>query len=343
MRVNRPFRAAVLAAAALALPALSACATPGNAAGAGQVTELRYQGWVGQVTLPELAEDLGYLGNVRLKWIGNTISGPQDIQAATTGDVDFGGAFNGAIVKLAAAKAPITAVIGYYGANDQTFNGFYVLEDSPIRTARDLIGKRIGVNTLGAHAEAVVKTYLARNGLTDEEIKQVELVVVPPVNTEQGLRQGQIDVASLSQTLRDKAVDRGGIRPLFTDAELLGTFTAGSYVIRDDFIEKNSDTVRAFVTGVAKAIEWSRTQPRDVVIDRFEEIVRKRGRNEDASQLKYWKSHGVAGKGGVIADGEFSTWIDWLAREGELKGKHVEAKDLYTNEFNPYRDGGELG
>jgi hypothetical protein len=34
----------------------------------------------------ELAADLGYLGNLKLKWIGNTISGPQDIQAATTGD-----------------------------------------------------------------------------------------------------------------------------------------------------------------------------------------------------------------------------------------------------------------
>ena len=60
--------------------------------------------------------DLGYLGDVKLKWIGNTISGPQDIQAATTGDTDFGGAFNGAIVKLKVSKAPITAVVSYYGS-----------------------------------------------------------------------------------------------------------------------------------------------------------------------------------------------------------------------------------
>ncbi|MER5778570.1 helix-turn-helix transcriptional regulator, partial [Streptomyces sp. NPDC002039] len=31
------------------------------------------------VTLPELAADLGYLGNLTLDWVGNTISGPQDI------------------------------------------------------------------------------------------------------------------------------------------------------------------------------------------------------------------------------------------------------------------------
>lgn len=52
-------------------------------------------------------------------------------------------------------------------------------EDSPIRTARDFIGKKITVNTLGAHAEAVINTYLRKNGLSAEEIKQVQLVVVP--------------------------------------------------------------------------------------------------------------------------------------------------------------------
>ena len=46
--------------------------------------ELRYQGWASKVLYPELAEDLGYLAPIKLKWVGNTISGPQDIQAAVT-------------------------------------------------------------------------------------------------------------------------------------------------------------------------------------------------------------------------------------------------------------------
>jgi ABC-type nitrate/sulfonate/bicarbonate transport system substrate-binding protein len=337
---NRPGLTAAVAAALTAVVALSGCGAASSAADGGETKELRYQGSVGQVTPPELAADLGYLGDVKLTWIGNTISGPQDIQAATTGDTDFGGAFNGAIVKLAAAKAPVTAVVGYYGSDKVTNMSFYVLDGSPIKTARDLIGKKIGVNTLGAHAEAVIKTYLTRNGLTDEEIKQVELVVVPPVNSEQSLRQGQIDVAALSQTLREKAVARGGIHPLFTDFELLGAFTAGSYVLRDDFIKKNPTTVRTFVTGVGKAIDWARSQPREVVIARFKDIIAKRGRNEDANLVTFWKGYGVAGKGGTITDTEFSTWIDWLNRTGELKGKQIAPGDVYTNEFNAASGGG---
>ena len=75
------------------------------------------------------------------------------------------------------------------------------MDDSPIKNAKDLIGKKVGMNTMGAHAEFVLKEYLKQNGLTDEEIKQVTLVVMPPVNTEQALRQEQIDVAVLSGML----------------------------------------------------------------------------------------------------------------------------------------------
>ncbi|MFC4113251.1 ABC transporter substrate-binding protein [Nonomuraea zeae] len=324
------------------LPALLAgCGAAEGAARPGQteVKVLRYQGNAGTVTYAELAEELGYLGDLQLKWVGNTTSGPQDIQSAATGQTDFGGAFNGAIVKLKAARAPIKAVAGYYGSDKETFNGYYVPDGSPIKTARDLIGKKIGVNTLGAHHEAVIKEYLKRQGLTPQEIKQVQLVVIPPVNTEQALRQGQLDVGTLGGVLKDKALERRGLRPLFTDVELFGPFTAGSVVLREDFIAENPATTKTFVTGFAKAIEWAQTHSREEVIAKFEQIITKRGRNETTDIVRFWKSTGIAGKGGVIAPKEFETWIGWLEREGEIKPGQVKAADLYTNAFNPYGGG----
>ncbi|MFC4535819.1 ABC transporter substrate-binding protein [Sphaerisporangium dianthi] len=320
---------------------LAACGTASGSAGPGglEVTELRYQGSVGAVTFPELAEHLGYLAPVKLKWIGNTISGPQDIQAAATGQTDFGGAFNGAIVKLAAARAPIKAVVGYYGSDKDSYVGYYVSDGSPVKGPRDLIGRKIGVNTLGAHLEAVVKEYLKRGGLTPQEIAKVELVVVPPVNTEQALRQGRIDVAALSGILRDKALTRGGIRPLFKDIDLFGPFTAGSVVLTQRFIQRNPNTTHKFVEAFAKAVEWTQTHSRDEVIDEFKKIIAARGRNEDAGSVAFWKSSGVAEKGGVIDAKEFRTWVDWLEREGEIKPGQVKTADLFTNEFNPFQNG----
>ena len=80
---------------------------PGHA----EVTELRYQGSANNVSLPELAEDLGYLGDVKLKWVGNTTSGPAEHPVRRDrSQTDFGGAFSGAVVKLIEAGAPVTAV-----------------------------------------------------------------------------------------------------------------------------------------------------------------------------------------------------------------------------------------
>ena len=328
----------------LALLALaSACSrreSKQEAAGATgyETLELRYQGNNGTVSPAELAESLGYLAPLRLDFIGSTISGPASVQAVVTGDTDFGGAFNGAIIKLVAAKTPIVAVIGYYGVDDQRWSGYYVLENSPIRSARDILGKKVSMNTLGAHSEFMLKEYLFRNQLGPKDAEQVTLVVIPPVNGEQVLRQGQVDIAVLGDIYRDRASEKGGVRALFSDYELFGRFTAGSYVMKTEFIHSHPHTARKFVEGVARALEWARSTPRDQVIARFVEIMRQRKRPEDDSVVKYWRSYGVNGTGGTISDREFQIWIDWMEKGGELTPGQIPVSSLYTNELNPYAD-----
>lgn len=337
---NYLLSSAALSAAALALTACSAGDKAGATASSNGVTELRYQGAANAVTLPELAEDLGFFnGKVKLKWVGQTTSGPQDIQSAATNQTDFGGAFAGAVVKLIEAGAPVTAVINYYGSDDKSFIGYYVKQNSPIRSAHDLIGKKIGVNTLGAHSEAVIDTYLEKNGLRADEIKQVQLVVVPPNNTEEALRKGQIDAGALSGVLQDHAVAAGGLRSLFSDVSLFGPFDGGQYVLRNDFIKANPDAAKAFVSGVARAIEWERTTPRTQVIAEFTKIIDGRQRGESTDNLKYWKSVGIPARGGVITDGDFSRWIPWLKQAGIITGDGLDFSKLYTNSLNSYATG----
>jgi len=303
-----------------------------------EVSELRYQGVTGGVKYPELAEDLGYLHPLKLKWIGNTISGPQDIQAVASGDVDFGSAFNGSIAYLVYAKVPIRLVIAHSGLDEKSWTGYYVLEGSQITKGRDLIGKKIAVNTLGAHHEFMIREYLKREGLSKEEIKQVSLVVVPTLNGEQALRQKQVDVACLGSITKEKALAQGGIRPLFTDYGLFGKkFSTGGFAMSEKFMRENPNATRKFVEATARAVHWAQSHPREEVIARYEKIIRQRGRNENAEPLKYLKSTGIAGKGGVLAESEVQIWIDYMVRDGQIKEGAIKASDVYTNEFNPYR------
>ncbi|MFD1810921.1 ABC transporter substrate-binding protein [Rhodococcus gannanensis] len=330
---------------ALALTSTACGSSSGDAAQVSSdgKTVLRYEGSASTVTYPELAEDLGYFDTVTLNWLGDNTSGPASIQNTATGQSDVGSAFYGAIAKLVDAGAPVTTVLGNYGSDGDTeadsFNGYYVVDGSPLTTARDLIGKKVGINTLGAYHEYVVKEWLFRAGLSDDEINQVELVVVPPLNTEQALRQGQIDVGNLGGVIKDAALARGGLTPLFTDVDLTGPLGIGGFAFRDDFIAQQEEAVADFVQGTARALRWAQVTPRQEVIDRFVSIIEARGRNENTEFVKQWKSTGVPTPGGVIDADEFTIWIDQSVRLGTLKPDAVKAEDLFTNDFNPYANG----
>lgn len=300
--------------------------------------ELRYQGWSGRVLYPELAEDLGYLAPVKLKWVGNTISGPQDIQATVTGDLDFGGAFNGSILKLAAAHAPIKAVIGYIGTDDQTSGGILTLNGSPIQSAKDLVGRKIGVNTPGAYQEYFTTVYLQKAGVSAEDIKKVIFVPAPPVNLAQLLRAKQLDAIVLEDILKEKLLAEGDARLLVTDHGLLGPIDYASYILTDRFIAQYPGTTGKFVEATARAIAWAQSTPRDQVIARLEKILHERNRNEDKTAVRYWKSSSVGGKGGVIRPEEFESYLAWYEANGQLKPGQIRAADVYTNRFNPFAD-----
>ncbi|MQY20161.1 ABC transporter substrate-binding protein [Nocardia macrotermitis] len=335
-RNSRVRAVAVLAAVAALGLSLTACGKSDSVHAENGVTTLRYLGWADQVTPPELAESLGYFdGKVKLDWSGTTTSGPSEIQAAATGQVDFGGAFAGAVAKLITAGAPITAVINYYGSDAKSFTGYYVPDNSPIHTAADLVGKKIAVNTLGGQNEADIHDALAKAGLSQDQIKSVQLIALPPPNLEDAVRKGQVDVASLNGQFQQRAVAAGGLRPVFTELdEYGGPINGGPYVFRNDVIAKNADAVRTFTTGVAKALEWERDTPREQVVAKMNQIITARHRpGEDTSTLKYWLSVGVPAKYGVISDQDFTRWESWLRDTGAIHGK-LDPSKFYTNKFN---------
>jgi ABC-type nitrate/sulfonate/bicarbonate transport system substrate-binding protein len=338
-------KTALLSLVILALAAcLAACggggsdATASGSGGGGgdEPTEIRYEFLTGYISPLEVAAKLGYLGDLKIKSVGQVTGGPESIQAVATEQTDIGGAFPGTVINLIAAGGPIKAVAGEFGADKYAYSGLYVLDNSQIHTAKDLVGKKIGVNTLGANSEAVLKLWLKEQGLSKDEIESVELVVIPPVNEEEALRQGQLDGIIIGGSLRELAERNGGVRPLFKDTDFLGDYINTAFVLNTHFIEDHPQDTKLLVGGIAKAIHYLQTTPAAKVIKLGDEVATEHGRPEDAESLKYWKSLGVPGEGGLIRPHEFPLWIKWLEEEGELEPGQLKPSETYTNEFNPY-------
>jgi len=337
MKILPKFWQKALLAAVITSSVVAGCSTQQvDKNPASEVTHLRYQSYPGLVSLPELAQDLGYLGKIKLDYVGTVQGGPQDLLTLVSGDVDFASAFNGAVVKVIAAGLDVVPVIASYGSDEDMNVGFYVLENSPIRSPRDFIGKKVAVNAFGAHYEFVIKDYLLRHGLTEKEIRDVELIVLPPVSTEQSLRNGQIDIAVFSGILEKRALKSGGVRPIFKDIELYGPFTAGSYAMRKDFIAQHRDAAKTFVSGVARAQEWLHNTPKEQIVARMESIIDKRQRNETKVLIPYYTGTGVKDIGGVQKNQDFEPWVNALVQEQKLKPHQLNVSTLYSNEFNPY-------
>ena len=290
-------RTRLRAGAAAAVLLVAGSVTGCSASGAdGETKTIRYQTNAGLVDLSELADALGYFEGtgIKLDRVGDVQGGPESLRAVATDQVDYGGAFNGAIAKLASTGAPITAVVSYYGSDDEVNSSLLVKKDSGIDSADDLIGKKVAVNTLGANAEAVIDTYLEKGGLSQDEIDEVTLVPLPSINAEAALREGQVDGAYLFGSLKEVALGNGGLEEVVSDTELVGPYNGGSYVLSDRFIKENPDHHEGSSSAaIAKALDYSQTHSVDEVREVMKKYLEEHGRGDFAAALDLWKGTGV--------------------------------------------------
>lgn len=309
--------AAGLLASTFSLPAQSA----------DQVT-IRYLASQGGLSPHELAYELGYFKDtgIELENVGYAQGGPASLFALAAGSVDLGSAATSAVINSIAGGNDFVAAYASNGINDQVQSSFYVLEDSPIKSVKDIAGKSISVNTLGAHLDYTVREALYQAGLPQNA---ANLIVVPGPQLEQTLRSGQVDIAGVGywqSTFEGQLKGNGGVRAIFDDTDVLGEIAGGFVVLRRDFIAAHPEAARTFVQQSIRAADWSREHP-DEARAALAKVLAERGENADLA--KYWRGFGLrVGAHAVPRDLDF--WIAALERDGSLpKGKLKAADILY--------------
>lgn len=347
MRTHRLRRLAAAVTTLAAVGSLAACnSAAGEGGSGGETTTIRYQSYAGSVDVLQLAAALGHLDGLTLEKVGDVTGGPQSVQALTSRQIDISSsAFFGAIAQVVASGAPIKAVAATYGSNDKISSGIVTLEGSPIKDADDLVGKKVAVNTLGANAEAVLDTWLAQEGLSDDEIEQVTLVPLPPLNTIQALQQGQVDAASIGSG-QIQATESTGVKlqTLVKDTDVVGPYNGGGMVMTEEFLDRNPDTSETLVTGIAKAVAYIESHSRDEVLDVYLPWLEENGYGDyiEAIEQNWAGTTGVASKDtAAISDDDIALWLDWLEGRGDVDPSAIEPGDVYTNDYNDLAEGGD--
>jgi len=292
------------------------------------------------VNLATIADAKGFFAEhgIKVEWIGPIAGGgPGQLAAMAGGSQDAGSAAISAIINAQVAGVKVKAVGSEY-VTDSNSAEWYALNSSGIKSANDLVGKNIGVNTLKAAQEWTVRKYLEENNLS---IKNVNLVVVDtnkagnPYLAEQLLRKGDISLISASDILQNKLVTGGGVTPLFSEYDVWGNASGKpAYVVTNDLIQKNPEAVKGFVAALAEAADYTNTHPEEslqiVIAADYPGINATVAKNIHA---KTYPTHGL------ISESQVESWIAFLEKEGAIKAGVVKLSDVYTNEFNPYYSG----
>ncbi len=273
-----------------------------------------------------IADEKGWFAEEGLKidWAGE-VGAAQLVPAVASRSIDIANRMTPLILTANQGGARLKIIFaGAQTTEERPHMKYLVKPDSQISKLPDLKGRKIGINSFGACSEYVLKEHLRRNGLD----KDVSFVVVPDANQEQALAQGLIDVGVLHSPYYEKVEGSGGGREIFSDY-VVDKGEAGMlpYFAQEDFIKEHPDEVKTFVKVLAKTVDWINENHEEAGL-----IFAKR-RGLDPRYAGSWSfyAHGL-----VPNDGPVQWWIDYLEKEGKLPGGAIKAKDVYTNQYNPF-------
>ncbi|HEX3048613.1 MAG TPA: ABC transporter substrate-binding protein [Bacillota bacterium] len=268
--------------------------------------------------------------------------GTVTMQALLANNLDISGGSISIWVNVISKGAKVKLVRPVNSTEVPEYSGLLALENSGIHTIKDLIGKKIAVNVLGAEADFIIRAFLKQNGLS---IKQVQLVVIPAANQEQALRTGQVDAVAWTTSggnYFDRAVENGGVRriPGTSSYEARGNKrmlnTAEGF--RTEFIRKHPDTVRAYLkaSDIATRLVLTEYQKDSERVQKaYADITEEKGGNPKLA--KYYRGPRWSPKDNeFITDRDILFWIDNFVKSGILKPGQIKSSDVYTNEYLPY-------
>jgi ABC-type nitrate/sulfonate/bicarbonate transport system substrate-binding protein len=141
------------------------------------------------------------------------------------------------------------------------------LQDSDV-SLTNLKGKTIGINGYRTSIELYARIAVAKAGLDPE--RDVRWLVVPLPQMVEALRQKKVDIGVLPSTFAFVAVQQGGVRKLFDSAGISGIEEEFDIAFSPDFVRKNPDAVRAWVSdflAVTKYVEEKPQEARKSLLD----------------------------------------------------------------------------
>ncbi|PJN90500.1 sulfonate ABC transporter substrate-binding protein [Bacillus sp. mrc49] len=197
----------------------------------------------------------------RLKDAGYTVdwtefpAGPQLLEALNVGSIDFGHTGEAPPIFAQAANAPLVYVANQPA--NPAGEAIVVQKDSPIKSVKELKGKKVGLNK-GSNVHYLLVKALEEAGLTLDDIKPVYL---PPADARAAFEGNQIDawviwdpfLSAAELELKTKTIQNGE-----------GLVSNREFFLATDTFAENEKALNIIKEELIKVDKWIEENPSDV-------------------------------------------------------------------------------
>jgi NitT/TauT family transport system substrate-binding protein len=253
-------RQAGSAFAAFALAALAAFASSPARAQAGKVEKPNITFGVFPITnygVVYLALQQGYFQEEGLN-VTPRVMGANPIAGIVGGDFDTGGVtWTAYLVATNRGVALHPLSEADRGASGEAL--FMVANNSPIKTAEDLVGKKIAVITVAGACDLILNDYLQKKGL---DYKSIGYTVMGVPDMAPTVLRGGVDAACIPEPLLSVVQAQGGLRSVFDlFSGEYDRFPLVGFPVTEKFAESYPNTVAALQRALARGLVYAHNNP----------------------------------------------------------------------------------
>ena len=238
-----------------------------------------------------LEQDLFRKNGVDITDVISAKGGGSTLRNLLAGGIPFGEVATAATINGIQAGLPVK-IVGF-GVRNAADNDWVVLADSPLKSFRDVVGKKVGATSPGSLTTTFCHLLLKHNGI---DAKQVTLVPLGVGAAVAALNSGAVDTSYMYEPLQSKFGDK--YRPIAKASDALPKVAPLVLVASQEFIDKQPDKLRAILLSHKQAVDFIYANPKEAA-----RLALKRMVNVDEptlqravermAQARYWSTGSV--------------------------------------------------
>jgi NitT/TauT family transport system substrate-binding protein len=183
------------------------------------------------------------------------------VPAVLSGEFQFGFSNMVSLLLAQAQNVPVKVVangVASTGVDGKDFCGIVVQDGSPIKTAADLTGKSVAINTLKNIAETSTRASIRKAGGDPTAVKLVE-IGFPDMPA--ALSAGRVDAIFAVEPTLSTALSQGGRMIASSYVDTAPNLTVAAYFTAQKTLAENPDLVRRFTEAMAESLSYADAHP----------------------------------------------------------------------------------